>query len=207
VSFCTPSEAHEKGGVEGEVGYFRRNHWVPVPKAIDIADLNRLLLAECQRDEHRVIAGREQCIGAAVVVEREHLLPLVPEGMDLARITFPTVNSLGCAKVLTNAYSVPLKAGTVVQAKVYASIVELWFDGRCVARHEPFGGPFSMAHCSTLASDKNDLISWTIEYPGHVAKWFTRRTYGRSLHWTGTILSYNLGCITLYSRRMHRVPC
>jgi hypothetical protein len=74
---------------------------VPVPKAIDIADLNRLLLAECQRDEHRVIAGREQCIGAAAVVEREHLLPLVPEGMDLARITFPTVNSLGCAKVLT----------------------------------------------------------------------------------------------------------
>jgi hypothetical protein len=46
------------------------------------------------------------------------------------------VNSLGCAKVLTNAYSVPLKAGTEVQAKVYASIVELWHDGRCVARHE-----------------------------------------------------------------------
>ena len=36
--FCTPAEAHEKGGVEGEVGYFRRNHWVPVPKATDIAD-------------------------------------------------------------------------------------------------------------------------------------------------------------------------
>ena len=24
--FCTPGEAHEKGGVEGE-GHFRRNHW------------------------------------------------------------------------------------------------------------------------------------------------------------------------------------
>jgi transposase len=24
--FCTPAEAHEKGGVEGEAGYFRRNH-------------------------------------------------------------------------------------------------------------------------------------------------------------------------------------
>jgi len=43
---------------------------------------------------------------------------------------------LGCAKVLTNAYSVPLKPGTLVQAKVYASIVELWHDGHCVARHE-----------------------------------------------------------------------
>ena len=30
--FCTPAEGHEKGGVEGEGGYFRRNHMVPVPK-------------------------------------------------------------------------------------------------------------------------------------------------------------------------------
>ena len=60
--FCTPAEAHEKGGIEGEVGYFRRNHWVPVPQAMDVAELNRQLLASCQRDEHRVIAGREQSI-------------------------------------------------------------------------------------------------------------------------------------------------
>jgi hypothetical protein len=134
--FCTPGEGHEKGGVEGEVGYFRRNHWVPVPQAIDIADLNRQLLSNCREDECRMIAGHEQSVGAALVVEREHLLPLAAEGMDLARTSFPTVNSLGCAKVLTNAYSVPLQAGTEVHAKVYASRVELWHDGRCVARHE-----------------------------------------------------------------------
>src|SRR3984957_13688114 len=39
--FCTPGEGHEKGGVEGEVGYFRRNHWVPVPTAADLDALNR----------------------------------------------------------------------------------------------------------------------------------------------------------------------
>src|SRR3954466_5837786 len=134
--FCTPGEGHEKGGVEGEVGYFRRNHWVPVPQALDIADLNRQLIASCREDERRTIAGREQTVGAGLVVEREHLLPLATEGMDLAQTTFPTVNSLGCAKVLTNAYSAPLQAGTQVQAKVYAGIVELWHEGRCVARHE-----------------------------------------------------------------------
>ena len=37
--------------------------------------------------------------------------------------------------MLTNAYSAPLKPGTLVHAKVYASIVELWHDGHCVARH------------------------------------------------------------------------
>ena len=48
AEFCTPAEPHEKGGVEGEAGYFRRNHWVPVPEAADIADMNRQLLAGCR---------------------------------------------------------------------------------------------------------------------------------------------------------------
>lgn len=136
AEFCTPAEAHEKGGIEGEVGYFRRNHWVPVPKAADIADLNGQLLNACQQDEHRVIAGREQTVGAGMIIEREHLLPLATEGADLAQPSFPTVNGLGCVKVLANTYSVPLPAGTQVQAKAYASSIELWHAGQCVARHE-----------------------------------------------------------------------
>jgi transposase len=136
AEFCTPNEPQEKGGVEGEAGYFRRNHWVPIPQATDIAELNQQLLAACQQDEQRKIAGCEQSVGVALLLEREHLLPLAAEGADLAQTSFPSVNGLGCAKVLTNAYSVPLPAGTQVQAKIYASIVEFWHDGRCVARHE-----------------------------------------------------------------------
>lgn len=75
-----------------------------------------------------------------MLIEREHLLPLLTEGLDLAQTSFPAVNSMGCVKVLTNAYSVPLKAGTQVQAKAYASTVELWHDGRCVGRHERCSG-------------------------------------------------------------------
>src|SRR6185503_8214188 len=51
ASFCTPGEGHEKGGVEGEVGYFRRNHFVPVLAARDLEDLNAMLLAGCREDE------------------------------------------------------------------------------------------------------------------------------------------------------------
>ena len=32
--------AHEKGGVEGEVGRFRRSHLVPVPEVATLAELN-----------------------------------------------------------------------------------------------------------------------------------------------------------------------
>jgi transposase len=136
AEFCTPAEAHEKGGVEGEAGYFRRNHWVPVPAVGDLQELNRYLLEECRRDEQRRIAGREQTVGADLLIERNHLLALVEERFDLAQVSFPVVNGLGCVKVLTNFYSVPLPAGTQVQAKAYASTVEVWHAGQCAARHE-----------------------------------------------------------------------
>ena len=62
AEFCTPGEGHEKGGVEGEAGYFRRNHRVPVPKARDLADLNAQLLAGCRADEGRKIGGPVQTV-------------------------------------------------------------------------------------------------------------------------------------------------
>ena len=40
--FCNPGRGNEKGSVEGEGGYFRRNHLVPVPEAGSLEDLNRL---------------------------------------------------------------------------------------------------------------------------------------------------------------------
>jgi transposase len=54
--FCTPGAGHEKGGIEGEAGYFRRNHWVPIPDAPDLAALNAQLLAACQADQLSAVA-------------------------------------------------------------------------------------------------------------------------------------------------------
>jgi hypothetical protein len=136
AQFCTPREAHEKGGVEGEVGYFRRNHWVPVPKAKDFEELNRQLLEACQQDQQRWIGDRRQSVGAGLQIETAALLPLAEEGFDLAEISFGLVDGKGCVKVRTNSYSVPVKAGRRVQIKVLPSYVEIWQEGRRVARHE-----------------------------------------------------------------------
>ena len=38
---------HEKGGVEGLVGFARRNYMVPVPEAANIEELNAKLLDHC----------------------------------------------------------------------------------------------------------------------------------------------------------------
>jgi hypothetical protein len=69
-------------------------------------------------------------------VERDHLLPLVREGFQLAGVHFARVDTKGTVKVLTNFYSVPLAVGVEVQAKVYPAHVEVWRQGGCVARHE-----------------------------------------------------------------------
>lgn len=134
--FCTPAEGHEKGGVENEVGRFRRNHWVPVPRADDLEELNQRLLAACQVDEARTVAGRERSVGAGMLIERGHLLPLAEEGFDLVEVSFPIVTSLSCVKVKTNAYSVPVKAGRTVEVKLSAASVEIWDEGKRVARPE-----------------------------------------------------------------------
>ena len=92
AQFCTPGEGHEKGGVEGEAGYFRRNHWVPLPQAADLDALNAQLLAGCRADEARVIHGRTQTVGEAVTIEHASLRPLATERFDLQEVSFPKVD-------------------------------------------------------------------------------------------------------------------
>src|SRR5271169_1681720 len=136
AEFCTPGEGHEKGGIESEAGYFRRNHWVPVPQAVDLVDLNRQLAVACRQDEQRTISGRSQSIGAALLVERPHLLSCASEGVDLAEVMFPLVDKQSCVTVKTNFYSVPARAGTRVEVRIHPLHVEIWHAGHRIARHE-----------------------------------------------------------------------
>jgi hypothetical protein len=121
---------------QGENGYYRRNHLVPLPKVRSWDELNAFLLEGCKQDEQRIMGERSQSVGAGMCVEREHLLPLAEEGFELASIHFPAVNSSGCVRVLTNFYSTPAPGGREVQAKVYAAEVEIWYQGKCIAKHE-----------------------------------------------------------------------
>ena len=64
-SFCLPGVqgAHEKGGVEGDIGRFRRRHLVPVPEVGSIEELNELLEEACWQDLDRTIAGQTETVG------------------------------------------------------------------------------------------------------------------------------------------------
>ena len=109
---------------------------VPVPKVGNWEELNAMLLAESKQDEQRLIGDRSLTLGAGMCQEREHLLPLVEEGFDLAGVHFGDVNGKGCVRVLTNFYSAPAPVGTEVQAKVHAAYVEIWHKGKSIACHD-----------------------------------------------------------------------
>jgi transposase len=76
--FCQPGikGSHEKGGVEGEVGRFRRRHLVPVPHVGSMAELNELLATGAARDDRRFIAQRRITVAEHFALEAGALAAL-----------------------------------------------------------------------------------------------------------------------------------
>jgi len=133
--------AHEKGGVEGEVGRFRRNHLVPVAEVADLAQLDDRLLACCVRDLDRTIAGRSQTVGARLSREIEMLRPLPAAAFPTWEQSTHRVNQKAMITVRRNHYSVPVRlAGTKVSARVGAREIEVLADGQSVATHPRLRG-------------------------------------------------------------------
>jgi transposase len=86
--FCRPgvAGAHEKGGVEGEIGRFRRRHLVPLPEVACLAELNMLIAAGDRLDDARVITGQSMAVAASFAAELPALSPLPAESFDAARL-------------------------------------------------------------------------------------------------------------------------
>ena len=141
--FCLPGikGAHEKGGVEGGVGRFRRNHLVPVPQVESYEALNRLLLDACTTDDLRRIDGHEKTIIEDWEHERTFLRPLPENPFETADVETVGVDTKGCVRVRTNRYSVPIRlAGLRVEYQLNATTVDLMHGGKCVATHSRLQG-------------------------------------------------------------------
>jgi len=136
--FCLPGieGAHEKGGVEGECGYFRRNHLVPVPRVSGWTELEELCVRSCRKDLGRRLEGRELTVGQEWEIERAQLSAL-PEAWDTRLRLNGEVDEKGRVRVLGNRYSVPvLLGGFQVQVEVSSDEVVARHRGNEVARHE-----------------------------------------------------------------------
>ena len=137
--YCQPGVegAHEKGGVEGEVGRFRRTHLVPVPQVDTLAELNERLRAFDERDDARRISNRTLSVGQSFALEQALLRPLPAEPFEIGLTLTPRVDRYSRITVRQCHYSVPARLiGHRVRAVLRASEL-LVFDGnKLIARHE-----------------------------------------------------------------------
>lgn len=141
--YCLPGKegAHEKGGVEGEVGRSRRTHLVPVPKVKDLEALNALLRQGCQDDDRRRREGHLRTVGEEFADEVPLLRPLPATAFDTAEVATHEVDSKSRVKVRMNRYSVPVGlAGRKVEVRVRARFIEVVHAGKVVACHERLHG-------------------------------------------------------------------
>ena len=109
--YCQPGldGAHEKGGVEGEGGRFRRNHCVPMPVVDSIEELNELLAAADAKDDHRRIGNRPHTVGHDWQFERASLRPLPAEPFPTWLTLTPRVDRYARVMVRAMQYSVPAR--------------------------------------------------------------------------------------------------
>lgn len=141
--FCEPGigGAHEKGGVEGEIGRFRRNHLVPVPNVSSVAELNEQIAAAEVRDDARFISGRSIRVGDHFLAEATKLMDLPAEPFDPALLLRPRVDQKSRVSVRQNFYSVPVRfVGQRIDVRLGADSITA-ADGTCiVARHVRLSG-------------------------------------------------------------------
>ena len=138
--------AHEKGGVEGEVGRFRRRHLVPVPKVASLAELNSRLEDACFAELGRRIQGREETVGEALRRESRALGELPLEDFDASEQASPRVDTKALVTVRQNRYSVPVAlVGLRVAARIGARAIGISHDGREIARHPRLHGRFQVS--------------------------------------------------------------
>ncbi len=138
TNFCQPGieGAHEKGGVEGGIGFSRRNWMVPVPAFDSLSKLNEYILQKCVEDEERRVDGEEHTIGEAWQKEQPMLLPLPARPFDPAVTHGGLVDNYCTVPLKDSHYSVPAKyVGKGLTIRAYWDRLEITDGLNVVAKH------------------------------------------------------------------------
>ena len=134
--FCNPGQGHEKGGVEGLVGYARRNYMVPVPEAENLEALNKELLKNCLAYGSHRISGRDQTVTELYEAEKKHLIVLPEIAFSNVETSCGKVDKYSTVVVDKNRYSVPTAyAYCKVRVILYVDRVDIFYGNKKIASH------------------------------------------------------------------------
>lgn len=136
--YCMPGVegAHEKGGVEGEVGRFRRAYLTPVPVVDSLEQLNDLIESIDMAEDARHVDGRVTTIGQDFAVELPLLRPLPREPYVSGTWLHPKVDRYAQIAVRSHQYSVPVRLiAREVRVLLCGSELVVYEGRKEVARH------------------------------------------------------------------------
>jgi hypothetical protein len=135
--FYTPDSGNEKGGVEGLVGFSRRNYMVPVPETKSLEELNEKVLADCLAYGSHKMAGRSESVTRLFETEKVHLLQPPEIAYSNIHPGDARVDKYATVMIDKNRYSVPWKyTGCRLKILTHVDRVEIFADGKRLAVHE-----------------------------------------------------------------------
>jgi len=144
--FCNPNSGHEKGNVEGKVGYHRRNMLVPVPRFNSLESFNKELLEKCEKDAGREHYRKNSTIEELFAADKSELLDMPKTRLDVSKSITVKTNKYG-RFYLGNGlheYSIsPKYSQESVRIKITANeVIPLDDSLREIVRHERFYGNY-----------------------------------------------------------------
>jgi len=135
--YCNIAAGHEKGLVEGLVGWARRNILVPIPRVATMDELNAEILRRCLKYREHKIKGREQIVGEMAKTTRVRLTQLPRYRFDPSKSMTARVDDFSTVRFDYNNYSVPVKyAGKEVSIKGYGNEVAILYRNNEIARYQ-----------------------------------------------------------------------
>jgi transposase len=163
--FCNANSGHEKGNVEGKVGYHRRNMLVPLPRFNNLSEFNRELLSKCDKDALRNHYRKNATHEELFLEDKAELLELPKIQLDVS--TYITVKTNGYGRFYLNnglhEYSTsPKYALSRVLVKITANEVMPLDDSlREIVKHERFYGKMKQQSMKWLP-----YLTQLSRYPG-----------------------------------------
>ena len=179
--FCNPASGNEKGGVEGLVGFARRNYMVPVSEAASLAALNDQVLRQCAVYGNHKIDGRERKVDELYEIEKQHLLALPEISFSNVQTCDSRVDKYATVRVDKNRYSIPSDyAGCRAKVLLRVDRVEIFVCGKKQATHQRVYGNnkwcLKPEHYLKLIQERP--MSFNSARP--IRQW--RETWSKSLH-------------------------
>ena len=131
-----PGKGNDKGGVEGLVGYARRNFMVPVPSFPTWDAFNLWLEEQCRKRQADLLRGHAETIGQRLVRDLEAMAERPAAAFDACDQATGRVSSQALVRYKTNDYSVPVAYGhRDVWVRGYVDRVVIGCGGEIIARH------------------------------------------------------------------------